>query len=40
LAIGSYAYFDKSVDGISDAGLEKQVNEFIEIYNVINQDGD
>ena len=40
VAVGSYAYFDKSAKGITDEWLEKQVDEFINIYNFINQDGD
>ena len=40
LAVGSYAYFNKSANGITDEWLEKQVDEFITIYNIINQDGD
>jgi GH25 family lysozyme M1 (1,4-beta-N-acetylmuramidase) len=40
VAVGTYAYFDKSAAGITDEWIEKQVNEFIQIYNVINKDGD
>lgn len=40
VAVGSYAYFDKSAEGITDKWIEDQVNDFIQIYNVINQDWD
>lgn len=40
VAVWSYAYFDKSAAGIADEGIEKQVDEFIQVYNVINEDGD
>ncbi len=40
MAVWTYAYFDKSEAGITDEWIENQVNEFIQIYNVINEDGD
>ena len=40
LAVGSYAYFDKSQNGITDDWIEKQVDEFISVWETINQEWD
>lgn len=40
LAVGCYAYFDKSKEWITDQGIEKQVNEFIKVWKIINEEWD
>lgn len=40
LAVWCYAYFDKSRAWITDEGLEKQVNEFIKVWEIINKEWD
>jgi len=40
IAVWSYAFFDKSDEGMSEKWIEQQVNEYISIYRKINQSGD
>jgi hypothetical protein len=40
LAVGAYSYFDKSQSWITEDWLNKQVDEFIKIWKLINQEWD
>ena len=40
LAVGCYAYFNKSKAWITDAGIEKQVDEFVKVREMINKEWD
>ena len=40
LAVGAYSYFNKSQAWITEDGLNKQVDEFIKIWKLINQEWD